>query len=220
MFELVAIAINKSLTWFLPIFALALACLTSREIDAQENALLEVDASPSDSRSITLVNGTLDEVERLVFPADIRRVYLRNCDMNDASLKRLEGLKYLQYLSIEGASINGEGLSVVKSLPALKSLSLNGTKVTDESLKHLREAKKLTILLLRDTNISDEGISSIALLTRLEWLYLDRTKVTDASMRKLGNLRNLKFLSILGTSVTAFGETDLHELVPSVRVRR
>ena len=73
--------------------------------------------------------------EHLHLPSDVRRIYLRNCDINDISLKRLEGLTQLQYLSLEGSKIKGGGLEVLKSLPALKSLSLNGTRITDESLK-------------------------------------------------------------------------------------
>jgi internalin A len=114
-------------------------------------------------------------------------------------------------------------LEVLKSLPALKSLSLNGTKITDESLTHLHGVKNLTILLLNDTDVSDDGTTTLALLPRLEWLYLNRTKVTDASMKKkkkLGNLRDLRFLSLLGTSVSDSGVADLHAIVPSVRVRR
>jgi internalin A len=116
--------------------------------------------------------------------------------------------------------IKGNGLAVLKSLQALKSLSLNGTRITDESLKHLLGVKNLTILLLNDTDESDDGTTTLALLPQLEWLYLNRTKVTDASMQKLGDLHELRFLSLLGTSVTDSGVADLHALVPSVRVRR
>ena len=187
---------------------------------AQEKAIKRDDDSASSSRSITLNDGTRQDFEQLDLPAGVRRIYLRNCDINDDSLKRLEGLKQLQYLSLEGSKIKGEGLAVLKSLPALKSLSLNRTKITDDSLRHLLVVKNLTILLLNDTDVSDEGTATLALIPRLEWLYLNRTRVTDASMKKLGDLGKLSFLSLLGTSVTDCGVTDLHAVVPSVRVRR
>jgi internalin A len=186
-----------------------------------QGKVIDQDAvAESSSRSITLNDGTRQDFEQLDFPTGVRRIYLRNCDIDDSSLKRLSGLTQLQYLSLEDSKINGDGLAVLKSLPALKSLSLNGTRITDESLKHLLGVKNLTILLLNDTDVSDDGTATLALLTRLEWLYLNRTKVTDASMQKFGDLRELRFLSILGTTVTNAGVADLHALVPSVRVRR
>jgi Leucine-rich repeat (LRR) protein len=187
---------------------------------AQETVISKDEDAASTSRSITLNDGSRKDFEHLHLPSDVRRIYLRNCDINDISLKRLEGLTQLQYLSLEGSKIKGDGLEVLKSLPALKSLSLNGTRITDESLKHLHSIKNLTILLLNDTDVSDDGTTTLALLPRLEWLYLNRTKVTDASMKKLGNLRDLRFLSLLGTSVSDSGVADLHAIVPSVRVRR
>jgi Leucine-rich repeat (LRR) protein len=154
---------------------------------AQEKAIGKVEDAANSSRSITLNNGTRQDFEQLDLPAGVRRIYLRNCDIDDNSLKRLEGLTQLQYLSLEGSKIKGDGLEVLKSLPALKSLSLNGTKITDESLTHLHGVKNLTILLLNDTDVSDDGTTTLALLPRLEWLYLNRTKVTDASMKKKKN---------------------------------
>lgn len=196
------------------------ACQGWMVASAQETVISKDEDAASSSRSITLNDGTRQDFEHLDLPSDARRIYLRNCDINDISLKRLEGLTQLQYLSLEGSKIKGDGLEVLKSLPALKSLSLNGTKITDESLTHLHGAKNLTILLLNDTDVSDDGTTTLALLPRLEWLYLNRTKVTDASMKKLGNLRDLRFLSLLGTSVSDSGVADLHAIVPSVRVRR
>lgn len=187
---------------------------------AQEKEISKDEDAAISSRSISLNNGTRQDFEQLDLPAGVRRIYLRNCDINDDSLKRLVGLTHLQYLSLEGSKISGDGLAILKSLPALKSLSLNDTKITDESLKHLVVLKNLTILLLNDTDISDEGTTTLALLPRLEWLYLNRTKVTDSSMKKLGDLSELRFLSLLGTSVTDSGVADLHAVVPSVRVRR
>ncbi|MDX1924873.1 MAG: hypothetical protein SFV81_00065 [Pirellulaceae bacterium] len=187
---------------------------------AQEKSIAGDEVAASSSRSITLNDGTRQEFELLDFHSGVRRIYLRNCDIDDKSLKRLEGLTQLQYLSLEGSKISGDGLAVLRSLPQLKSLSLNGTRITDESLKHLLGVKNLTILLLNDTSVSDNGTATLALFTQLEWLYLNRTKVTDASMRKFGDLRELRFLSLLGTSVTDSGVADLHARIPSVRVRR
>lgn len=187
---------------------------------AQENPNSEVITPASNAKSITLNNGTREAFSQLEFTADVRRIYLRNCDIDDTSLKRFEGLKQLQYLSLEGSKIKGDGLVVLESLPALKFVSLSGTMISDESLEHLVRLKKLTILKLDDTNVSDKGIMKLRLLAQLEWLYLNRTKVTDASMRGLGELRELRFLSLLDTSVTNKGIEELHAKVPSVRVRR
>lgn len=201
---------------------IALATVSSQLLAivyAQEDLGIEVSPSAG-SKSITLNDGTRDAFSQLEFTDDVRRIYLRNCDIDDTSLKRLEGLKQLQYLSLEGSKIKGDGLVVLKSLPALKFLSLSGTKINDEALEHLISLKKLTILQLDDTLVTDRGIAKLTSLARLEWLYLNHTKVTDASMPCLGKLRELRFLSLLGTSVTVTGVDELHALVPSVRVRR
>lgn len=187
--------------------------------NAQETVISKGEDAESSSWSITLNNGTRQDFEQLDFPSGVRRIYLRDCDIDDKSLERLEGLTQLQYLSLEGSKIKGDGLAVLNSLPALKHLSLNRARITDDSLKHLLGVKNLAILLLDDTDVSDKGISTLASVTRLEWLYLNRTKVTDESMQKIGNLHKLRFLSLLGTSVTDNGIQDLRELVPTVRVR-
>ena len=185
-----------------------------------EIAISKDETTQSNSRTITLTEGTRQEFELLHIPTNVRRIYLRNCDIDDVSLKRLEGLTQLLYLSLEGSNISGDGLTVFRTLPSLKSLSLNGTRLTYESLQHLIGAKNLSTLLLNDTDVSDEGATSLVLLRRLEWLYLNRTRVSDVSMRKFGKLEKLKFLSLLGTAVTDTGVADLQSQIPSVRVRR
>lgn len=169
---------NWPIFFLLPLILLIGPCDDTRVANAQDKVTSEDQVTANSSRSVKLEDGTRQDFEQLDFPSGVRRIYLRNCDIDDKSLKRLEGLTQLQYLSLEGSKVNGEGLAVLKSLPALKSLSLNGTRITDESLKHLLGVKNLTILLLNDTSVSDEGIETLALLTRLEWLYLNRTKVS------------------------------------------
>ncbi len=88
--------------------------LTGTSLGIAQEKVIDQDAvSASNSRSITLNDGTRQEFEQLDFPSGVRRIYLRNCDIDDSSLKRLTGLTQLQYLSLEGSKINGEGLAVL-----------------------------------------------------------------------------------------------------------
>lgn len=125
---------------------------------AQENGSNRVATATDGSKSITLNNGTREAFDKLVFPSTVRRIYLRNCDMDDASLMRLEGLKQLEYLSLEGSKIHGDGLIVLRSMPALKFLCLSGTKISDESLQHLIGSKIPSILL----RLSTKSFSAIS----------------------------------------------------------
>lgn len=125
---------------------------------AQENGSNRVATATDGSKSITLNNGTREAFGELEFPSTVRRIYLRNCDMDDVSLTRLEGLKQLEYLSLEGSKIHGDGLLVPRSMPALKFLCLSGTKISDESLQHLSGSKIPSILL----RLSTKSFSAIS----------------------------------------------------------
>ena len=59
--------------------------------NAQETVISNGEDAESSSRSITLNNGTRQDFEQLDFPSGVHRIYLRDCDIDDKSLKRLEG---------------------------------------------------------------------------------------------------------------------------------
>jgi WD40 repeat protein/Leucine-rich repeat (LRR) protein len=103
---------------------------------------------------------------------------LAESGLGDVSLVRLEGLKKLRRLVLDGNPITGHGLSSLKQLPALTDLHLGCPTLTDLFLSELGELKRLERLSLAGSKVSDEGLKHLAGLTNLNELDLTGTPVT------------------------------------------
>ncbi len=108
------------------------------------------------------------------------------------------------------------GLSYLKRLPHLSSLSLRGTQVTGGGLKHLEGMTTLLDLDLTGTNVTDARLKHLSQLTSLQSLNLRNTQITDAGLENLKGLTGLRSLDLRGTQITDAGAKQLLVAVPEL----
>ena len=81
----------------------------------------------SDSdQAVGLLSAMVEEREAL---GNLTDIALPNCNLTDESVQYLDNFKQLKHLDLTGNPITGEGLYFVDELPALESLTLEGTQV-------------------------------------------------------------------------------------------
>ena len=61
-----------------------------------------------------------------------------NTLITDKGLTHLNGLEFLDSLSLDGTAVSDAGLSNLQDLPALKTLNLEGTEVTEKGIEALK----------------------------------------------------------------------------------
>lgn len=133
----------------------------------------------------------------------LKECVLIGCQLDDKGLKFLEGQKELEWLDLAFVELQDEQLEVLKQLPSLTRLNLEGTPITDASAVYLGELKMLEELDVSQTKIGDQGIAKLKDLNQLATLWLTGTAVTDKSLEVLGSLANLEFLQVDGSHISA-----------------
>ena len=138
---------------------------------------------------------------------------LRNCEalwiaqlssplLRDAAVENLQGLRYLQSLSIAaGSGVTDQSFKVLARLVSLTNLSTAGTDVSDAGLKYLNSgvAPISDLRLVDARRITDAGLAHLAALRGLRTLTLDgAASITGKGLRSLAMLPNLQSLSLGG----------------------
>ena len=140
-------------------------------------------------------------------------VDLDETEIDDQGLSNLKGLTDLQSLSMDGTPITDAGLVNLKGLTSLTDLSLDNTVVGDAGLAQLEGLKNLQKLSLDRTRVTDVGLSHLKGLKRLETLSLVADRVTDAGLVHLKGLSRLEWLLMHDTQVGDGGLEHLKGLV-------
>ena len=123
-----------------------------------------------------------------------------------ASLAVLRCLPRLVFLHVQGAEIGDEALAHVRRQGELESLALLNVPVSDAGLAHLAGLKNLRSLHLTRTRVTSAGLAHLEGLSQLADLRLDGHKdVTDGGLRHLSNLAQLKNLDLSGTGISDQG---------------
>jgi hypothetical protein len=133
----------------------------------------------------------------------LKECVLIGCKLDEKGMKFLEGQGQLEWLDLAFVDLQDQQLEVLKQLPRLTRLNLEGTPITDASAAYLGELKMLEELDLSQTKIGDEGITKLKDLDHLATLWLTGTAVTDESLEVLGNLPKLEFLQVDGSQISA-----------------
>jgi Leucine Rich Repeat (LRR) protein len=115
---------------------------------------------------------------------------LSNRPVDDAALRSLGGLAYLQ------------------------KLDLDRTQITDASIPALVSMQDLMSLSVRYTNLSDRSAPSLAALTNLRTLYLTGTQLTDIAVDDLSQLQALSELYVRWTQISNAAAERLAKLLP------
>ncbi len=116
-------------------------------------------------------------------------VFRANESVTDSDLEEIQRLlRYvpnIECVSLEGTAVKGPELGHLASLPKLTRLELKGTPIGDAGLMHLREVPNVTYVGLAGTLVTDAGLDVLQELTQLETLDLCNTEVTEARVREL-----------------------------------
>lgn len=118
----------------------------------------------------------------------------------------------IKVLILNGTNVTSEGLTQLRRLPRLKSLSLDVMPITDSDCKELAQIASLEALSLHDTQVTDEGLVCLQDVPHLKVLALTRTRVTDDGCRHLAQIESLEELSLEGTQITDAGVEHLARL--------
>jgi hypothetical protein len=83
-------------------------------------------------------------------------------ELTDAGLTHLEGLKALEYLSLDFASgITDAGLVHLERLTEIRALHLSGTPITDAGVEHIHKLPKLRILTISKERVRNRAIEDL-----------------------------------------------------------
>ena len=152
---------------------------------------------------------------------------IQNTQITDHGFRHVAELMHLRRLTIECWSsrkgnfigvdprqfqITDAGLTHLRGLANLESLTLKDTAVTDAGLARLAVMVNLRHIQLIGNGVTDAGLIGVGQLTGLEYLYLSDTQVTDAGLIHLRPLTKLKWLCLSGTQVTGTGLADLADM--------
>jgi Leucine-rich repeat (LRR) protein len=123
-------------------------------------------------------------------------------------------LPQLREIYLNGFGITDTELEYVRGLSQLEILSLDLSSVTDKGLACLNNFKQLRELsLIQCYGITDEGLIHLKGLNNLEKLNLNLSlSITDAGLEKLKDLSQLRELELYSTSITDSGMKYLRDL--------
>lgn len=71
---------------------------------------------------------------------NLRKLVLKNCQVNDARLANLADLGELRVLSLANSPVSDSGIDHIAGLPNLRALDLQGTKISRKGITRLRAA--------------------------------------------------------------------------------
>jgi hypothetical protein len=123
----------------------------------------------------------------------LQQLDLRDCPLNNEQLEAIvKGLPKLKALRLNGTSgrttVDDNGLAVLKGCPELKVLAIDGLWVGGEGLKHLQGNQKLIELYAAGTTVDDAAGELIAKLPALRKLRLSKTSISSTGIASLSAL--------------------------------
>lgn len=189
--------------------------------EALERAIEAVEQHRSNqiwlASSATIGDEDLARIERL---KGLARLRLDGAAVTDAGLASLRNMRELENLSLSLSKVTDRGLGHLSAIRSLRFLRLDGLPITGEGLARLRTLGGLKELSLWRCKVTDAGVSELAALGGLERLSLDETLVTDRGLRHLAGLENLRYLSLWQTRVSDAGVLALQAARPSLKINR
>jgi hypothetical protein len=117
---------------------------------------------------------------------------------------------------VNGAAFANEDLAQVSQHAT--ALSLEGSSVDDQGILSLPLLRELRCLDLDSTQVTDRSLVSLTRLPKLEELWLEGTKVTDAGLDTLRAAKALRFVSVAYTAVSPDGAAGLANAIPGIEV--
>lgn len=135
---------------------------------------------------------TLEDLSRMNY---LTQLECQNVSVD--SLHYLSGLTLLQYVDLSGSRLDKADLSVLSTLPDLKTLNLSGCRLS--TIAGLQNCPSLAVLVLGNNTI--RNLSPLSGITTLNELYLQHNAVVDLSALK--DLSDLQILDVSYNSISA-----------------
>ena len=144
--------------------------------------------------------------------------------VNELGMRSVQSLEdgRINAVSLAQRKLTGDLVQQLKGLSALNGLSLTPDNASDIDLALLRELPTIEMLWLDGKHITPVGVSHLRQLAKLTKLYLGGSSVTDSSLELLSDLPQLETLGFSGTDITSTGLVNLKRLpkLKSVQFQR
>ena len=156
----------------------------------------------------------MDGVRRCV---RLTSLYLNNCDISPAGVKKVAELKNLEELYINSSKLNSEVWDDISKLSHLKTLRL--VLCPDLGGAGLAKIKSLPLVALdlRAAGIKDDDMKHIAAIGSLKELRLEGNAITNAGLKQIEKLP-LTYLLVKKTKVTAMGLKQFAAAQPMCKI--
>ena len=138
----------------------------------------------------------------------LRRLEVRGTQVTDAGLAALAGLTNLEKLKLSDNKLQGEGISLLAPLQALRWFDLEGERITDAAIPGILQLHGIIRLHLANTSLTNSGLEQLSALPRLNRLYMTGPRIDDQTLESLSGMR-LRVLDLTGTNVNGSGLSHL-----------
>jgi serine/threonine protein kinase len=128
-----------------------------------------------------------------------------------------------QFIALNRQKVTDAGIAALVALPSVRAvgtIELIDCEAGDEAARHLATLPKLKRLCLNRTRVGNDGVRHLlARVDTLESLRLAHTRVTDGAIDDLARFKLLTELDLAGTAVTTDGAKRLAAALPKCRIR-
>jgi len=139
-------------------------------------------------------------------------VNVDNSDASDVGVSYLKSLPHLETISFYRTAVTGSCLEALSSCPDLSDIHAWHCTLNSKYLKYLPRMAKLGYLNLCSTGLHDSDLKSVGECTQLYNLRLGNVPITDRGLKYLVNLKRLKLLDLAQTGITVEGLKQLKGL--------
>lgn len=160
-------------------------------------------------RSLTFGNVPLRAKSLAQLPPTLNRLLLSRTGTSDAELGELASAVTLEELALRGLPVTDGGLSILKQLPALRTLLVGDCQIKGSGLASAQGLETLTII---GCPLDDRGVDEICRLPKLEWLDVWNSDLSDQGIERLTQLANLESLRIKGEQAILSNSRDVGRL--------
>ena len=162
---------------------------------------------------VTMWDATERDVIALAECAATESLHLTGEDLSDDALNRLCDLPALKYLSLQGSRIRLRFPNERKLPSTLETLDINWTGVDDESLAAIAGLAQLNRVSIMGGTVSDAGMETLARLPALRQLWLQELKqVTEDGLKDLISNPSLCEVVVKGCGISPQGLILLMEI--------
>ncbi|UUO08383.1 hypothetical protein M4951_08715 [Blastopirellula sp. J2-11] len=158
-----------------------------------------------------------DDMRQIAQLTNLRTLLIDGRNLTNIGLWYLEELRFLENLTIQNASFDGDCFHYLANVRSLTNLTLQSDKLKSSDLAGLGELPQLELLFLSVQSVDGAGFAEIGKLTHLRSLNLRNVRTTAEQMKPLAQLHELQFLTMNDSNIRGglgaiSGLHDLHRL--------